>query len=73
MGCEEQKPINQEVNRALNIEIEEIDAVKNPEFIKTYNLRVTPTILILDGEEVKERFERVVHREELEAVIKKFM
>ncbi len=73
MGCEEQKPINQEINRSLNIEIEEIDAVKNPAFIKIYNLRVTPTILILDGDEVKERFERVVHREELEAAIKKFL
>ena len=31
MGCEEQAPILREVERDLGIEIEEIDAVKNPE------------------------------------------
>jgi thioredoxin 1 len=73
MGCEEQAPINREVSGALGIEIEEIDAVKTPRYIKQYNLRVTPTILILEADEVKERFEGVVHREELEASIKKYL
>lgn len=73
MGCEEQAPINQEVSKALSIEIEEIDAVKNPEYIKQFGLRVTPTIIILDGEDVKERYEGVVHREELEEAIKKYL
>jgi thioredoxin 1 len=73
MGCEEQAPINQEVSKALSIEIEEIDAVKNPEYIKQFGLRVTPTIIILDGDDVKERYEGVVHREELEEAIKKYL
>ncbi|HDR73444.1 MAG TPA: thioredoxin [Methanoculleus sp.] len=73
MGCEEQIPINQEVETSLGIEIEEIDAVHNPEYIKTFGLRVTPTIVILEDDEVKERFEGVVHREELESAIKKYL
>lgn len=73
MGCEEQKPINQEITTSLNIPIEEIDAVKHPEYIKKYQLRVTPTILILVNGEVKARFEGVVHYEELEATIRKYL
>ena len=33
MGCMEQTPINAEVSRSLNITIEEIDAIKNPQYI----------------------------------------
>ncbi|MDG6257349.1 MAG: thioredoxin family protein [Methanomicrobiaceae archaeon] len=73
MGCEEQIPINQEVETSLGIKIEEIDAVNNPDYIKTFGLRVTPTIVILEDDEVKERFEGVVHREELESAIKKYL
>jgi thioredoxin 1 len=73
MGCEEQLPINQEVEKSLSIEIEEIDAVKNPDYIQQYSLRVTPTIVILQDEELKERFEGVIHREELESAIKKYL
>jgi thioredoxin 1 len=73
MGCEEQKPINREVSADLGVEIEEIDAVKNPKYIEQYHLRVTPTILILEDEDVKERFEGVIHREELEDAIKKYL
>jgi thioredoxin 1 len=73
MGCEEQAPINREVESALGIEIETIDAVKNPQYIKQFNLRVTPTIIILEGEDVKERFEGVVQREELEEALKKYL
>ena len=73
MGCEEQASINQEVMGLLKVKIEEIDAVKNPEYIKQYNLRVTPTIIILKDGEEKERFQGVIHREELENVIKKYL
>ncbi|WP_292364666.1 MULTISPECIES: thioredoxin family protein [unclassified Methanoculleus] len=73
MGCEEQVPILREVEKDLGIEIEEIDAVKNPEYIKTYNLRVTPTTLVLEGDEVRERMEGLVHREDLEAAIRRHL
>jgi thioredoxin 1 len=73
MGCEEQSPINREVEGALGIAIDEIDAVKNPQYIKEYSLHVTPTILILVDDEVRERYEGVVHREELEAALKKYL
>jgi thioredoxin 1 len=73
MGCMEQEPINAEVGRALHLPIEEIDAVKNPQYIKEYHLAATPTILVIrDGVE-KERFEGVVHAEQLEAVLKKYL
>ena len=48
MGCMEQTPINREVENSLNITIEEIDAIKNPQLIKQYRLKVTPTIVILE-------------------------
>ncbi|NYT05484.1 MAG: thioredoxin family protein [Methanomicrobiales archaeon] len=70
MGCEEQAPINREVSSALGIEIKEIDVLKNREYIGKYGLHVTPTIVIFDGEKEVKRFERVVHREELEAAIR---
>ena len=73
MGCEEQAPINKEVEKSLSIEIESIDAVKNPEYITEFGLRVTPTIVILQDDELKERFEGVIHREELESAIKKYL
>jgi thioredoxin 1 len=73
MGCMEQTPINAEVAKALNITIEEIDAIKNPHFIKEFTLKVTPTILILQEEKVLERFEGVVHPEQLRAAIKKYL
>ncbi len=73
MGCEEQTPILHEVEQDLGIEIEEIDAVKNPEYIKEYNLRVTPTTLIIEGSEVRERMVGLVHREDLEAAIRRHL
>ncbi|MCX6689802.1 MAG: thioredoxin family protein [Methanoregula sp.] len=72
MGCMEQTPINLEVGKVLNIEIEEIDAVKNPQYIKEYQLKVTPTIVVIKDGEVKERLEGVVHREQLESTLKKY-
>lgn len=73
MGCSEQAPINREVEKDLNIRIDEIDAVKNPRFVTQYRLRVTPTIIILQNGEEKKRFEGLVHREELEATVKKYL
>ncbi len=72
MGCMEQTPINLEVGKVLNIEIEEIDAVKNPQYIKEYQLKVTPTLVVIKDGEVKERLEGVVHREQLESTLKKY-
>jgi len=73
MGCSEQAPINRELEKALQIRIEEIDAVKNPRFVTRYRLRVTPTIVILQNGEERKRFEGLVHREELEAAIRKYL
>ena len=73
MGCMEQTPINIEVGKALNVEIEEIDAVKNPQYIKEYQLKVTPTIVVVKDGEVKERLEGVVHSEQLESTLKKYL
>jgi len=73
MGCMEQAPINAEVGKSLGLTIEEIDAVKNPQYIKEYQLTATPTILILKDEKIMERFEGVVHSEQLETVLKKYL
>jgi len=73
MGCLEQSPINREVAAALHVIIEEIDAIKNPQVIQQYTLKVTPTIIIEKDGSVKERFEGVVHREQLEGAIKKYL
>ncbi len=73
MACGEQEPILQEVKADLGIGIEEINAVKQPQFIKEYNLRVTPTTLVVVDGDVKERMEGLVHREDLETAIKKHL
>ena len=73
MGCMEQTPINIEVAKALNFIIEEIDAIKNPQYIKEFLLKVTPTIVILKEGILQERFEGVVHAEQLTAAIKKYL
>jgi len=73
MGCMEQTPINTEVGKALNITIEEIDAIKNPQYIKEFLLKVTPTIVILKEGTLLERFEGVVHTEQLTAALKKYL
>lgn len=69
----EQAPINAAVQKSLNLTIEEIDAVKNPQYIKQYQLTATPTILVLKDGKVLERFEGVVHAEQLESVLKKYL
>jgi thioredoxin 1 len=73
MGGMEQEPINAEVGKKLGIRIEEIDATKNPAYIKEYQLKATPTIIILVDGVVKERFEGVVHPEQLEVTLKKYL
>jgi thioredoxin 1 len=73
MGCMEQEPINAEVSRALKVPIEEIDAVKNPDYIRQHGLKATPTIIILLDSVEKERYEGVVHAEQLESVLKKYL
>ena len=73
MGCMEQEPINREVEKALGLKIEEIDAVKNPHYIKDYQLKVTPTVILLQDGIVRERFEGVVHPEQLQEAFKKYL
>ena len=73
MGCMEQAPINTEVSKNLKIRIEEIDAIKNPAYISEFQLKATPTIIVLVDGMVKERFEGVVHVEQLESVLKKYL
>jgi thioredoxin 1 len=73
MGCMEQSPINREVAQELHVTIEEIDALKNPQYVRQYSLKVTPTIILIQDNAVKERFEGVVHREQLEGAIKKYL
>jgi thioredoxin 1 len=73
MGCMEQTPINTEVGKSLNITIEEIDAIKNPQYIKEFLLKVTPTMVILKEGTLLERFEGVVHPEQLKEAIKKYL
>ncbi|MCX6681899.1 MAG: thioredoxin family protein [Methanoregula sp.] len=73
MGCMKQSPINREVAQELHVTIEEIDALKNPQYVRQYSLKVTPTIILVQDNAVKERFEGVVHREQLEGAIKKYL
>ncbi len=73
MGCMEQEPINAGVCKSLQVSFEEIDAVKNPQYISMYQLKATPTILVLVDGNVVERFEGVVHAEQLEDAIKKYL
>jgi len=73
MGCMEQEAINAGVSRSLQIPIEEIDAMKNRQYISEYQLKATPTILILVDGKTVERFEGVVHAEQFEAGLKKYL
>lgn len=73
MGCMEQTPINAEIAKYLNITIEEIDATKNPQYVSKFKLKVTPTIVILKNGLVMERFEGVVHPEQLTGALKKYL
>jgi thioredoxin 1 len=73
MGCMEQEPINHEVEKVLGIKIEGIDAVEKPQYVKDYQLKVTPTIILLQDGIVRERFEGVVYQEQLLETFKKYL
>lgn len=73
MACQEQEPINKGVESALNIHIETINPLKERKYIEEYYLKVTPTILLIKDGTVVERFEGVVHREQLEDAIRKYL
>jgi thioredoxin 1 len=73
MACQEQEPINKEVESALNIHITMFNPLKERKYIEEYHLRVTPTIIIIKDGKIAERFEGVVHREQLEDAIRKYL
>lgn len=73
MACEEQDPINREVEAALQVHIEAINPLKDRKYIEEYDLRVTPTIIIIKDGKAVSRFEGVVHREQLEDAIRKYL
>ena len=73
VGCEEQEPINREVERKTGITIAEIDAVESPAYIKQYDLHLTPTIILLLDDEIKEKFEGVIQSEELEDAVRRYL
>jgi thioredoxin-like negative regulator of GroEL len=73
MGCSEQEPINREVEKDLKIRIQKIDVMREPRFVSQYRLRVTPTMIILQNGEERRRFEGLVHTDELEAEIRKYL
>jgi thioredoxin 1 len=73
MACEEQEPVNREVEQSLKIRIEPINPLKERSYINEYQLQVTPTTIILSDGKVVERFEGVVHREQLEEAIRKHL
>ena len=73
MGCREQVPINREVEKVLGLNIEEIDAVENPQYIIEFQLKMTPKIVILQDGIVRGRFERPAHPEQLKETQKKVL
>jgi len=73
IACEEQDPINREVEAALRIRFETINPLKERSYIDTYHLQVTPTIVVIKDGRVVEQFEGVVHREQLEEAIRKHL
>jgi thioredoxin 1 len=73
MACQEQDPINREVESALRIHIEAINPMKERKYIDQYNLRVTPTTVIIKDGKIGGRFEGVVHREQLEDAIRNLL
>ena len=73
MGCSEQEPINREVEKDLKIRIQKIDVTREPRFVSQYRLRVTPTMILLENGEERRRFEGLVHTDELEAEIRKYL
>jgi thioredoxin 1 len=73
MACQEQDPINREVESALKIQIEAINPLQERNYIDEYNLQVTPTTILIKDGRVAGRFEGVVHREQLEDAIRNLL
>jgi thioredoxin 1 len=73
MACMEQEPITREVADAHALPVESINPMKEKQYIDQYKLRVTPTILILKDGNVVERFEGVVHREQMEEAVRRYL
>lgn len=71
MACHEQEPILAEVELALGMRVERINPARDRSYIGKYRLSVTPTLIVEgdDGTEVA-RFEGLVHREQLEEVVR---
>lgn len=73
MGCLEQESINAEVEAALSVSIESINAKEHPDYISRYSLKVTPTTIIFSDDQVVEKVEGVLHLEEFSALLKKYL
>ena len=73
MACAEQAPINKATAAALGIVIEELDALATHDAIAKYQLKVTPTIVIVKDGEIKEKLEGVIQQEQLEAAVRKYL
>lgn len=70
MACSEQDPIIAEAEKDCGVKVERVNPMKEKRAIKEHRLSVTPTILVFrDGAEV-ERFEGLVHREQLDEAIR---
>lgn len=73
MGCLEQESINEEVEAALSVSIEPINAKEQPDYIGRYSLKVTPTTIILRDDTVVEKVEGVLHQEEFCDLLKQYL
>ena len=73
MGCLVQESINAEVEAALSVSIESINAKEQPDYISRYSLKVTPTTIIFSDDQVVEKVEGVLHQEEFSALLKKYL
>jgi hypothetical protein len=65
LGCREKEPINREAEKACPVTRNKIDTTENPQYIREFPLAVTLTILVVQGSNVQERFERIVHQAQL--------
>ena len=73
MACQEQEPVNRDVEASLGIHIDRINPLKERKYIEEYHLQVTPTIIIIKDGNMVEKFEGVVQREQLEDAIRKLL
>jgi len=75
MACSEQEPILLEVEKNCGVKVERIaiDPTKGRSLIKEYRLSVTPTILFVRERKELERFEGLVHQEQLSEAIRRHL